>query len=195
LKHHTLIDIRFKSSQEILGTMRQLNKFNPLGFTFLILAVLSTFVHGLKVMELMAPYRIRSEANDGFLTSVERGIIGLTTGPVITAPHEDRYREAQQWTLAWDPSMDDNHNGYRIESRHEYLNQVTAYYPDGRTKAMPNIWEIIELPEGIRILKNKRSQKCLQVTKYSIEVAERTCSYKNRFQHWRLEQLNLDKRL
>jgi hypothetical protein len=160
-----------------------------------IVSIILRETEGLKVMELMAPYRIRNIGNSRFLTTIEQGIIGLRTGIVTTAPYEGRDATQQQWTLAWDPSMDDKHDGYRIESRKEYLNEVTAYYPDGRTIAMPKIWEIIELPDEIKILKNKRTQKCLQVFASKIEVVERTCSFKNRFQHWRLERLNLDKRI
>jgi len=159
------------------------------------ISLLLVEIQSLKVMELMAPYRILNVGNGKFLTTVEQGIIGLRTGIVATTPYEGKDATHQQWTLAWDPSIDDKHDGYRIESRKEYLNEVTAFYPDGRTTAMPKIWEIIELPDNVKILRNKRSQKCLQVFASRVEVYERTCSFKNRFQHWKLERLDLDKRI
>jgi hypothetical protein len=152
-------------------------------------------INSLKVMELMAPYKIKSMVSGRYLTAEEQGILGLRTGMVITAPNAGNSATTQQWTLAWDPSLDDQYDGYRIESRHEYLNAVTSYYPDGRTRAIPNMWEIIELPEGKRILRNKRSHKCLTTLKSTIEVKEKTCSFKNKFQYFILERLNLDKRI
>jgi len=150
-------------------------------------------VQCLKVMELMAPYKVRNAANGRFLTASQQGILGLKTGSVSTQPYFDR--KEQQWTLTWDPSADDNHDGYRLESRMEYLNQVTTFYPDGSTIAMPNIWEVIELKNGARMFRNKRTRRCLQVLKTKPDVVERTCSIQNRFQHWLLELLDLDKKI
>ncbi|CAL8095041.1 unnamed protein product [Orchesella dallaii] len=150
-------------------------------------------VQCLKVMELMAPYKVRNGANGRYLTASQQGILGLKTGSVSTQPYFGR--KEQQWTLTWDPSADDNHDGYRLESRMEYLNQVTTFYPDGSTIAMPNIWEVIELKNGARMFRNKRTRRCLQVLKSRPDVVERTCSTQNRFQHWLLELLDLDKKI
>lgn len=160
-----------------------------------VIGVVSLIHHAesLKVMELMAPYKLRSAANGRVLTASQQGILGLKTGTVTTQPYLGRAE--QQWQIVWDPSMDDNHDGYRLESRMDYLNQITTYYPDGSTQAMANIWEIIELPNGGRMFRNKRTRRCLQVLKSSPEVVERTCSIQNRFQHWLLELLDLDKKI
>lgn len=138
----------------------------------------------------MAPYKIRSVANGKYLTASHQGIIGLKTGIVSTQSYKGK--PEQQWTIAWDPTLDDNHDGYRLESRTEYLNQVTTFYPDGSTIAMANIWELIELRSGARMFRNKRTRRCLQVLKTKPQVVERTCSIQNRNQHWRMELLDLD---
>lgn len=154
---------------------------------------LTCHVQSLKVMELMAPYKIRSAANGRFLTASQQGILGLKTGTVTTQPYLGR--QEQQWQIVWDPTLDDNHDGYRLESRMEYLNQVTTFYPDGSTIAMANIWEVIELPTGARMFRNKRTRRCLTVLQTKANVVERTCSIQNRSQHWLLELLDLDKKI
>lgn len=153
----------------------------------------TSHVQSLQVMELMAPYKIRSGGNGRYLTASQQGILGLKTGTVTTQPYLNR--KEQQWTLVWDPSLDDNHDGFRLESRMEYLNQVTTFYPDGSTTAMPNIWEVIELRNDARMFRNKRTRKCLQVMHSKPEIVEKTCSIQNRYQHWLLELLDLDKKI
>jgi hypothetical protein len=167
-------------------------EFSP----FLLLFLLSPSL-SLKEMELMAPYKIRSIVNSQYLTTVEQGIIGLRTGLVITAPDRGKSATEQQWTLAWDPSMDQRHDGYRIESRQEYLNEVTSYYPDGRTSAVANLWEILDHPDdpAKKMFRNKRTLRCLTLLKSTVDVVERTCSERSRYQHWKLERLDLDLRL
>jgi len=173
--------------------MAVLNRKGILSAFCAVTTILLQFIlpgESLKVLELRAPYKIRSAGNGRYLTASQQGIVGLKTGMVTTKPYYDR--QEQQWNLSWDPTLDDNHDGYRLESRMEYLNQVTTYYPDGSTEAMPNIWDIIELKSGARLFRNKRTRKCLQVMPTRPEVTEKTCSIQNRYQHWIMELLDIN---
>lgn len=91
-----------------------------LGFFVLTFSSVLLLCDALKEMELMAPYKIKNIASNQYLTTQEQGILGLRTGIVITAPDFGKLAPDQTWTLAWDPSMDSQHDGYRIESSHEY---------------------------------------------------------------------------
>lgn len=154
-------------------------------------------VQSLILTELTSPYkvRLRNVVNGKYLSITHQGIIGLKTGSVTTQPYMEKHD--QQWTLVWDPSLDNKyHDGYRLESRKEFLNQVTSYYPDGSTVALPNIWEVVELKSGANMFRNKRTRKCLQIVKpTSSKVTEKPCSVQNKLQHWTIKLLDINARI
>jgi len=148
----------------------------------------------LPVMEIMAPYLIRNMGNGLVMTASEQGIVGLKTGAVTATPFQNL--TSQHWMVIWDPTFDNKNDGYRIESKQEYLNSVSTFYTLEDTRAIDNFYRIIELPAGIRVFMNKRTRKCLQITPLANKVVQRTCSPdKNRFQQWRIEKLDFDKRM